>query len=570
MRTLCMLLTLGLLLCAGCNGPASSASAPAPEGPVSLNRVASAGPASTVTNVSVPLTPGWNPLGLQCQRVTTLGVTPSIAGAATYAQGAYSVTPLDAATLKGRQGLMVFATAATSLTYSGNDDGQGNFADLEQGWNLVSFCTDQDLPTSRLSPLPAGVLSTFYLATSTQNLPVDVATGGTLKAGGAYWVFATAATRLTLTTPAPSPSPTLPVVGITLSPAEPVTVNLYSTTAFNLTATFTDGSRRDVTAEATWTSLAPSTAALLSPGVFKGLNPFATIIQASFGGVTAETGLRVVSNAAPPGPLPSPSPRGLGFPLIANGPTSRLRRFDAAGAPIAPDPFSGAAVVGDIGIPAVDRSGNVYFPTSNAAGVLRVDGVTGAVTTFATGFTSNIQEACAFDASGNLYVTQITPAAIFRIPPAGSPTTPLVTSGLATPVGLVVDQAGNLYVADASAHRVTSFNSSGALRTTWGTGGSVATGTLPLGLASDTSGRLYVAESTPGRVSRISADGSSITPLFTGATSASGVCVDADGNIYVQVSGGVIRKYNSAGALVNGTFVTGLLTGLRGIALTPR
>ncbi len=539
-------------------------------------RQAITGPASTVSNVSVPLVPGWNPVGLQCQRVTALGPNPAIAGMATYAGGAYTVGPLDAASLNagagGRRGFMVFAAQATSLQYSGTDDGQGSFVDVQPGWQLVSFCTDQDIPSSRLSATQNGqtvalatvVLPTFYLATPSQNVPVDVNAGASLKAGGAYWVFANAAARLNLSA-APTPTPTASVTRLTLSPAGPVVVNLSSTATFTLTATFADGSRRDVTADALWTSLAPSVAALLSPGVFKGLNPFTTTIGASYGGTTAETSLQVVI-VNTPGPAPSPSPRGkFTFPLVARGAGNTLRRFSETGAPLAPDPLSATAAQGDVGIPAVDGAGNVYFPTTAGNGVRKVD-VTGAVTTFASGF-GNTLEGCAFDGSGNLYVSQISPNRIVRIPPAGTPVTPFVTSGLTLPSGMAFDQAGNLYVADFGGGAVKSFDSTGSLRAGWGAAGQVSA-TSPVGLAFDSSGRLLVSESGANRVSRISADGSSITPLVTGVPNPSGLGMDQADNIYVMCSG-TIQKFDGTGTLVNAAFITGLTTGLRGLALSP-
>lgn len=196
--------------------------------------VASAAHADVVSNVTVPLKAGWTAVGLQCQQVTNLTAPPAVAGMASwtgtqYQSENFTPTTINTAPARARRGFWVFANAATNITYSGVDDGQGRFVDLTiNGWQMVSFCTSVDVPGSSLTatrngqtvPIGQAVLTTFYeIGPDNGQTPVDISSGGVLKPGRAYWVFANTASgnvRLNLPggpTPSPSPSPTPPVAG---------------------------------------------------------------------------------------------------------------------------------------------------------------------------------------------------------------------------------------------------------------------------------------------------------------------------------------------------------------------
>lgn len=208
-------------LLTGCSGIDQQAAAPAASPANDLSARASA--ASVANNVTVALQPGWNSVGLQSQRITALTTSPAIPGFAFYTNGAFQTSSLTAAELNvapgGRRGLFVRADSPTSFTYSGEDDGLGNFVDVVSGWNLVSFTTSSDVPGSSLSgPLGTEVLPTFQQINADNSFtPVNVQAGGILRAGRPYWVFASGAARLTVT-PAPTPSPS-PTVAASPSPA---------------------------------------------------------------------------------------------------------------------------------------------------------------------------------------------------------------------------------------------------------------------------------------------------------------------------------------------------------------
>jgi uncharacterized protein (TIGR03437 family) len=159
---------------------------------------------------------------------------------------------------------------------------------------------------------------------------------------------------------------------------------------------------------------------------------------------------------------------------------------------------------------------------------------------------------------------------------------PAVDAQLAYPFGVALDSAGNLYIADRDNHRIRRV--SGGVITTvagvgtpgfGGDGGPAAAAQLnrPLGVAVDAAGDLYVADSVNGRVRRISG-GVITTAAGNGTAGDSGdngpaadarfrnlvdVAVDSAGAFYVADSlAGRVRKV--AGGVI--TTVAG--TGVRG------
>lgn len=215
MRALWLLLLLAL---AGC-GTAPVALPPsgqtlAPVGTVA--RAGRSGPSATVNSLPVVLNAGWNPVGFQAQRLTALAGTGLVAGQASWNGTAYVTGNLDTS-LSGRLGYWLFAREATTFTYSGADDGSGAYVDLPlTGYNLVSFCTNLEIPTSSLVatrngavvPLNSVVLTQFFeLQTNNTYATVEVP-GGVIKPGRPYWIFAREPVRLTWAgAPSPSPSP---------------------------------------------------------------------------------------------------------------------------------------------------------------------------------------------------------------------------------------------------------------------------------------------------------------------------------------------------------------------------
>ena len=150
------------------------------------------------------------------------------------------------------------------------------------------------------------------------------------------------------------------------------------------------------------------------------------------------------------------------------------------------------------------------------------------------------------------------------------------------PEGVTVDSAGNLYISETSSARVRKVNPSGVISTVAGLttktpgfsgdGGPGTAATLygPIGMAVDQSGNLYIADNVNGRVRKVDpagiittyagiGGGTASTPIGDGgpATSAYiGVCkdvaLDASGNLYIAGSAGGIarvRKVTVGGGL---------------------
>lgn len=148
----------------------------------------------------------------------------------------------------------------------------------------------------------------------------------------------------------------------------------------------------------------------------------------------------------------------------------------------------------------------------------------------------------AVDAAGNLYVSTST-AQIFRIEPdgriyahAGTRYTsgyagdggPATSARLYIPVGMDVDGAGNLYVADSYNHRIRKITPEGVITTVAGNGDSGYSGdggqaieaslNRPQDVKVDAAGNLFIADYSNHRVRKVGADGVIETVAGNGET----------------------------------------------------
>lgn len=205
----------------------------------------------------------------------------------------------------------------------------------------------------------------------------------------------------------------------------------------------------------------------------------------------------------------------------------------------------------------------------------------------------------AVDAAGNLYIADYNNQRIRKVNNSGVISTfaGIGTQGFSGdggnatsaefnwPIGVAVDQSGNVYVVDIFNHRIRKINSAGIISTFAGTGnagyngdGIAATSAdlnNPFGVATDALGNVYIADNFNNRVRKVSTSGIITTIAGTGTSGFSGdggqainaklnnpnsVAVDVSGNVYIaDYSNNRIRKINTSGIIstIAGTTISG-------------
>lgn len=250
---------------------------------------------------------------------------------------------------------------------------------------------------------------------------------------------------------------------------------------------------------------------------------------------------------------------------------------------------------------AVDSSGNIFIADYGNNRIRRVDNASGNIGTIAgtdnlgfagdgsaaTGAILHLPTGVALDSSGNVYFADSLNNRIRKI--AGSNISTVAGNGgfsssgdggpatgaqLNTPLGVAVDAAGNLYIADSLNNAIRKVSANGVMSTfagnsvpgSSGDGGAPTAAQLngPQGVAVDAAGNVYVADTVNHKVRKISGGAISTfagsgTAGFSGdggaAASASlnapfSVAVDAAGNVYIAEFGNSrVRKVDSKGII---------------------
>ena len=279
----------------------------------------------------------------------------------------------------------------------------------------------------------------------------------------------------------------------------------------------------------------------------------------------------------------------------------------------------GAATAATLSSPqgvAVDATGNVYIADYGNNRIRKIS-TTGVISNFAgsgigldggpaTAADVYRPSGVAVDASGNVYIAETGNNRVRKVNTSGIISTVAGTgvsgySGdggsataakLSSPVGVAVDGAGNIYLADLGNHRIRKVTA-GMISTVAGTGvagfsgdGGLATAAAintPYGMTIDASGDIYICDYGNFRVRRVSATGTISTIAGTGnalyggdgglATAAdfnrpTGIAVDASGNIYIaDVNNQRVRKLAPCTTPVSGT-ISGPSTVIIGNSIT--
>jgi hypothetical protein len=253
-------------------------------------------------------------------------------------------------------------------------------------------------------------------------------------------------------------------------------------------------------------------------------------------------------------------------------------------------PFpTGIVLVGSDTLYVTDSTANTVQKVTTAGDVTAFAGAKGTVGTldaFGENALFNQPGGVTATAAGVLFIADTANATIRRIGTDGSVTTFAGSTTLrgntdgqgtdatfSAPLGVAVDSAGSLYVADATNHTIRKISPQGAVSTFAGAAGQLGTANgsggaarfnYPAGVAIDAAGNVFIADRTNNLIRKITAAGAvstfagvaglSGTDDGTGSAALfnlpSGLVLDSGGNLYVADTGNcTIRKITAAGAV---------------------
>jgi len=291
---------------------------------------------------------------------------------------------------------------------------------------------------------------------------------------------------------------------------------------------------------------------------------------------------------------------------IADAWNNRIRRVDAAGIittiagtdTVGYSGDGGAATLAALHYPtgvAVDQYNNVYIADTwnntirkiNASGIITTIAGNGAGGYTGDGLPATAEElyypsGLAIDNSGNVFIADVSNQRIRKINAGGIISTvagvgqygyggdgaAATLAGLGSPVGVAVDNAGNVYIADEGDSRIRKVDTAGIISTVAGTdisgysgdGGPASAAMIydPYGLAIDNAGNIYFTDAGNSLIRKISAsgvintiagndtagyNGDAIAPTASEINDPYGITIDHLGNIYfADESNSRIRK----------------------------
>jgi sugar lactone lactonase YvrE len=150
-------------------------------------------------------------------------------------------------------------------------------------------------------------------------------------------------------------------------------------------------------------------------------------------------------------------------------------------------------------------------------------------------------------------VTEASTNTVGRIDANGQVTT--FASGLRTPIGLAVDQSGNVYVSNFTGSFATGYVEK--FSPTGKDLGAFATGlNEPSDLAIDKSGNVFVAEYLTNSIRKFSPSGQNLGTFAGLINSPNRTAFDAEGNLFVT-AGSKLEKYSPSGVHLNSFSIAG-------------
>jgi sugar lactone lactonase YvrE len=256
----------------------------------------------------------------------------------------------------------------------------------------------------------------------------------------------------------------------------------------------------------------------------------------------------------------------------------------------------------------------VTGPVFNYTYITRVNTLAGSTTGFTDGAGTTAQFASpmhlCIDAQGNIYVADPGNYKVRKVTPAGVVSTLAgSTSGHAdgagtaaqfkSPWGICIDALGNIYVADVNDYKIRKITPAGVVTTLAGSTQGHADGTgaaaqfhTPVGICVDAQGNLYVTDEGSHKIRKVTPAG--IVTTIAGSTAGyadgtgsaaqfnypRGICIDAQGNLLAVEGGHKIRKITPAGIVTtiagstagyaDGTGSAAQFNGPCGITLDPQ
>jgi sugar lactone lactonase YvrE len=232
----------------------------------------------------------------------------------------------------------------------------------------------------------------------------------------------------------------------------------------------------------------------------------------------------------------------------------------------------------------VDGQGNLYFATVGGDAILRFSGgvvecLPSASSSFSAVGIAADNSGVYFSRSGSNVVCKITPSGALVVvagsnPNACIPNGPSGTPGctgaeITTPLGLALDTAGKLYIADPGCHTIWKVTSSGTIAVAGVPGNCCyngdgpATSSLlsqPQGVAVDPSGSIYIADFASGLIRKVTSGmmttiagtiaggvpGECQLATKTTLNAPSSIAVGSGGTIYIGEAGGNPAGYRIA------------------------